>query len=44
MTKYRIEADTLGTVKIPENALWGPQTERSCHNFTTGPTNAVNRN
>lgn len=37
MTKYRIEADTLGTVKIPENALWGPQTERSRHNFTTGP-------
>ncbi|MFC6261663.1 class II fumarate hydratase [Levilactobacillus fujinensis] len=35
--KYRQEADTLGTVKVPEDALWGPQTERSRHNFTTGP-------
>jgi len=35
--KYRQEADTLGTVNVPENALWGPQTERSRHNFTTGP-------
>lgn len=37
MTEYRIEADTLGKVKIPQTALWGPQTERSRHNFTTGP-------
>lgn len=34
---YREEADTLGTVKVPATALWGPQTERSRHNFTTGP-------
>ncbi|KJW11598.1 class II fumarate hydratase [Levilactobacillus spicheri] len=34
---YREEADTLGTVKVPAQALWGPQTERSRHNFTTGP-------
>ena len=34
---YREEADTLGTVKVPAKALWGPQTERSRHNFTTGP-------
>jgi len=35
---YREEADTLGTVKVPAEALWGAQTERSRHNFTTGPT------
>ena len=37
MTEYRIEADTLGELKIPQTVLWGPQTERSRHNFTTGP-------
>lgn len=37
MTEYRIEEDTLGKVKVPKKALWGPQTERSRHNFPTGP-------
>ncbi|MQS45460.1 class II fumarate hydratase [Companilactobacillus mishanensis] len=37
MSDYRIEEDTLGPVKIPVKALWGPQTERSRHNFITGP-------
>ncbi|MBU9788182.1 class II fumarate hydratase [Lentilactobacillus sp. TOM.63] len=37
MTEYRIEADTLGQVKVPKDALWGPQTERSRNNFPTGP-------
>ncbi|ETY73496.1 fumarate hydratase [Lactiplantibacillus fabifermentans T30PCM01] len=36
MTTYREEADTLGPVKIPADALWGPQTERSRHNFPHG--------
>jgi len=36
MSDYRIEEDTLGTVKIPINALWGAQTERSRNNFSTG--------
>ncbi|MCC7666128.1 class II fumarate hydratase [Liquorilactobacillus satsumensis] len=36
MTSFRIEEDTLGPVKIPADALWGPQTERSRHNFKTG--------
>ena len=36
MTDYRVEADTLGEVKIPVDALWGAQTERSRHNFSTG--------
>lgn len=34
--KYRVESDTIGPVKIPQNALWGPQTERSRHNFPSG--------
>lgn len=36
MSDYRIEEDTLGAVKIPANALWGAQTERSRNNFSTG--------
>ncbi|KRM01299.1 class II fumarate hydratase [Limosilactobacillus gastricus] len=36
MVEYRTEEDTLGSVKIPADALWGPQTERSRHNFPTG--------
>jgi len=36
MSDYRIEEDTLGAVKIPSEALWGAQTERSRNNFSTG--------
>lgn len=37
MTKeMRIEEDTLGKVEVPADALWGAQTERSRHNFSTG--------
>ena len=32
--KYRIEKDSLGEVKVPQNALWGPQTQRALDNFT----------
>ena len=34
--KYRIEHDTLGEVKVPEERLWGAQTERSLENFKIG--------
>lgn len=34
--KYRIEKDTLGEVKVPEDKLWGAQTERSRNNFKIG--------
>lgn len=34
--KYRIEKDSLGEVKIAEDALWGPQTQRSLENFPIG--------
>lgn len=30
---YRTEKDTLGEVKVPENAYWGAQTQRSIENF-----------
>lgn len=30
---YRIEKDTLGEVKVPAEAYWGAQTERSIENF-----------
>ena len=33
---HRIEKDTLGDVKVPANAYWGPQTERSRLNFKIG--------
>jgi fumarate hydratase class II len=31
--KYRIEKDTLGEVKVPADALYGAQTQRSIDNF-----------
>lgn len=34
--EYRIEKDTLGEVKVPKNALWRAQTERSRNNFVIG--------
>jgi len=30
---YREERDAMGTVQVPENALWGAQTQRSLENF-----------
>ncbi len=30
---YRIEKDTIGEIKVPANAYWGAQTERSIENF-----------
>ena len=34
---HRIEKDTLGEVKVPVDAYWGAQTERSRSNFKIGP-------
>ncbi|MGN7398318.1 class II fumarate hydratase [Cytobacillus praedii] len=36
MTKFRIERDTLGEVKVPAEKYWGAQTERSKQNFKIG--------
>ena len=33
MTDYRVEFDSLGSVKVPTGAYWGPQTQRAVENF-----------
>jgi len=33
MSEYRIERDSLGEIKVPASAYWGPQTQRAIHNF-----------
>ncbi|MGB0742889.1 MAG: class II fumarate hydratase [Opitutales bacterium] len=33
----RIEKDTMGTVEVPSDKLWGAQTQRSIQNFPIGP-------
>lgn len=34
--EYRIEKDTMGEVKVPAQAYWGAQTQRSRENFQIG--------
>lgn len=34
--KYRIEKDTMGEIQVPEDKLWGAQTQRSLENFRIG--------
>jgi len=41
--RFRVESDTLGEVKIPENSLWGPQTQRSINNFKIGQPGSMPR-
>ena len=37
MTKnFRIEKDSMGTIEVPKEALWGAQTQRSIINFSIG--------
>jgi fumarate hydratase, class II len=31
--KYRVEKDTMGEMRVPEDALYGPQTQRAVENF-----------
>ncbi|UVI28742.1 class II fumarate hydratase [Paenibacillus spongiae] len=33
---YRIEKDSMGEIQVPENRLWGAQTQRSLQNFKIG--------
>lgn len=35
---YRIEKDTMGEVRVPQDSYWGAQTERSRNNFKIGPS------
>ncbi len=34
--EFRVEKDTMGDVKVPAQALWGAQTQRSTENFKIG--------
>jgi fumarate hydratase class II len=36
MTKYRIEKDSFGEIKVQDNCYWGAQTQRSLENFKIG--------
>lgn len=36
MIEYRKEKDTMGTVQVPSDKLWGAQTQRSYTNFKIG--------
>ena len=36
MTKFRYEKDSIGKVKVPNEKLWGAQTQRSLENFCIG--------
>lgn len=36
MAKYRVENDSLGKVNVPEDCLWGAQTQRSLEHFSIG--------
>ena len=31
--EFRVEHDSLGEVRVPRDALWGPQTQRAVENF-----------
>jgi fumarate hydratase class II len=33
MTEYRVEKDSMGEMKVPATALYGPQTQRAVDNF-----------
>src|SRR5690606_26017893 len=33
---YRIEKDTIGEIKVPQDKYWGAQTQRSKQNFKIG--------
>ena len=36
LDKFRIEKDTLGEIRVPEDKYWGAQTQRSKENFKIG--------
>jgi fumarate hydratase class II len=37
MADVRMETDSLGTVEVPADKLWGAQTQRSLEHFSIGP-------
>ena len=40
MSGFRIESDSLGDVRVPDEKLWGAQTQRSLQNFRIGDASA----
>ncbi|HEY7884080.1 MAG TPA: class II fumarate hydratase [Cellvibrionaceae bacterium] len=36
MSGYRTEADSMGSIQVPDSALYGAQTQRAVDNFTLG--------
>ena len=36
MSKFRIEKDSLGEIRVQANKYWGAQTQRSLKNFPIG--------
>ncbi len=40
-TKYRIERDSMGEIRVPAHCLWGAQTQRSLENFRIGADREV---
>ena len=36
MAQFRIESDSMGKVKVPNDRLWGAQTQRSLEHFCIG--------
>ena len=38
---YRTEKDTIGSIKVPAECLWGAQTQRSINNFKIGKPNSM---
>lgn len=43
MTKFRIETDTIGEIRVPADKYWGAQTQRSIQNFAIGPSGSMPR-
>lgn len=41
MTKFRIEKDSMGEIKVPAEKYWGAQTQRSIQNFPIGPAGSM---
>ena len=39
--KYRTEKDTIGSVQVPADCLWGAQTQRSINNFRIGKPSSM---
>ncbi len=38
---YRIDKDTMGTIEVPADKLWGAQTQRSRNNFKIGAAGSM---